>query len=572
MRIAILSPVAWRTPPLHYGPWEQIASSIAEGLVARGIDVTLFATLDSLTTAKLDGVCPVGYEGQAGVDGRISEALHVAHALARSADFDLIHNHLDWLPLAFARQWRAPMVTTIHGFSGRGTLPAYTNARNSAFVSISDSDRAPELEYVATVHHGIDLDMLPLSTVAGDSLVAFGRIHPDKGTAQAIEIARRAGRRLVICGSCRTHAISARRSNPTSTAIAFAISVRSGPPSAPRSSAVQRCCFTPSRSTNPSDYRWSKRWHAVRQSSPTLAVRCARSWTKAGPVGWSTARLPQRNGSTQPRHLDRAAIRAVAERRFGVDRMVDEYLAIYRRSSAAQVRSDARARAAFRAGLQLLAPAHCNVHVARVSTWAQVRAEFAHMRDIGFRVVRFFLLTEDFLPAPDRVASDKLSQLVEVARIASEERIATIPTLITINMSGKMWWPAWIPSPRPSLFADPTLLRAQALLVESCARALAGDASIRAFDLSNEQDDAQPVPTRNAGWLWTALLTAAVRRGAPGVPVQVGAHLPSLRSTTHLRIDDLATVVDEDCMHAYPLYCDVSRGFSIRSWCLSAAL
>jgi endo-1,4-beta-mannosidase len=191
----------------------------------------------------------------------------------------------------------------------------------------------------------------------------------------------------------------------------------------------------------------------------------------------------------------------------------------------------------------------------------EVRAELAHMRDIGFRVVRFFLLTEDFLPAPDRVASDKLSQLVEVARIASEEHIATIPTLITINMSGKMWWPAWIQSPRPSLFADPTLLRAQALLVESCARALAGDASIRAFDLSNELDDAQPVPTRDAGWLWTALLTAAVRRGAPSVPVQVGAHLPSLRSTTHLRIDDLAGVVDEDCMHAYPLYCDVARGF-----------
>jgi endo-1,4-beta-mannosidase len=191
----------------------------------------------------------------------------------------------------------------------------------------------------------------------------------------------------------------------------------------------------------------------------------------------------------------------------------------------------------------------------------EVRAELAHMRDIGFRVVRFFLLTEDFLPAPDRVASDKLSQLVEVARIASEEHIATIPTLITINMSGKMWWPAWIQAPRPSLFADPTLLRAQALLVESCARALAGDTSIRAFDLSNELDDAQPVPTRDAGWLWAALLTAAVRRGAPGVPVQVGAHLPSLRSTTHLRIDDLAGVVDEDCMHAYPLYCDVARGF-----------
>jgi endo-1,4-beta-mannosidase len=190
-----------------------------------------------------------------------------------------------------------------------------------------------------------------------------------------------------------------------------------------------------------------------------------------------------------------------------------------------------------------------------------VRAELAHMRDLGFHVVRFFLLTEDFLPEPSRVDAAKVAQLVEVARIASEERIATIPTLITINMSGKMWWPSFMREPRPSLFADPALLRAQTLLVETCARALAGDASIRAFDLSNELDDAQPVPSRDAGWLWAALLTGAVRRAAPGVPVQVGAHLPSLRSPTHLRIDDLASVVDEDCMHAYPLYCDAARSF-----------
>jgi endo-1,4-beta-mannosidase len=190
-----------------------------------------------------------------------------------------------------------------------------------------------------------------------------------------------------------------------------------------------------------------------------------------------------------------------------------------------------------------------------------VRAEFAHMRDLGFHVVRFFVLAQDFLIDPLHVASQRVAQLVEVARIASEERIASIPTLVTINMSGKMWWPAWLHEPRPSLFADPSLLRSQALLVETCARALAGDASIRAFDLSNELDDAQHVPSRAAGWLWSALLAGIVRRAAPGVPVQVGAHLPSLRATTHLRIDDLASVVDEDCMHAYPLYCDAARDF-----------
>jgi endo-1,4-beta-mannosidase len=193
-----------------------------------------------------------------------------------------------------------------------------------------------------------------------------------------------------------------------------------------------------------------------------------------------------------------------------------------------------------------------------------VRAEMAHMRDLGFAVVRFFLLTEDFLPAPMTVAGDKVAQLVEVARIAGEERLASIPTLITINMSGKLWWPGWMldqhGSPR-GLYSDPALLRSQALLVETCARALAGDASIRAFDLSNEIDDAQLPPTRDAGWLWTALLAGAVRAAAPGIPVQCGAHLPSLAGSNNLRIDDLAKILDEDCMHAYPLYSDVATSF-----------
>ena len=199
MRLALLGPIAWRTPPVHYGPWELVTSLLAEGLVTRGVDVTLFATLDSLTAAELDGVCPRGYAEDDGLDGRVWEALHVSHALARSGEFDLVHNQLDWLPLAFSAHCAAPMVTTIHGFSGAGILPAYARGQ-SAYVSISDSDRSPELDYVATVHHGIDLDALPWQAAAGDDLVVFGRIHPDKGTADAIEIARRAGRRLVICG------------------------------------------------------------------------------------------------------------------------------------------------------------------------------------------------------------------------------------------------------------------------------------------------------------------------------------------------------------------------------------
>jgi glycosyltransferase involved in cell wall biosynthesis len=200
VKVALLGPIAWRTPPRHYGPWEQVTSLLAEGLVARGVDVTLFATLDSLTTARLEGVCTTGYAENPRLDGRVWEALHVAHVFERSADFDLVHSHLDWLPLAFAHACRSPLLTTIHGFSGRRILPAYISAKSSYFVAISNADRAPELSYAATIHHGIDLQALPLSLTCGDALVAFGRIHPDKGTAKAIEIARLAGRRLVLCG------------------------------------------------------------------------------------------------------------------------------------------------------------------------------------------------------------------------------------------------------------------------------------------------------------------------------------------------------------------------------------
>jgi glycosyltransferase involved in cell wall biosynthesis len=199
MKVALLGPIAWRTPPRHYGPWELITSLLAEGLTARGVDVTLFATLDSVTKATLDGVCPTGYEESPDIDGRVWEAIHVAHALRRSGEFDLVHNHLDWLPLAFSEHCAAPLLTTIHGFSGQNILPAYRRARSS-FVSISDSDRSPDLDYVGTVYHGVDVDGLPFNPDGGDDLVAFGRIHPDKGTHTAIEIARRAGRRLIICG------------------------------------------------------------------------------------------------------------------------------------------------------------------------------------------------------------------------------------------------------------------------------------------------------------------------------------------------------------------------------------
>lgn len=201
MRIAMLAPISWRVPPRHYGPWERVVSLLTEGLVERGIDVTLFATADSITRARLVGVCPRPYSEDPAIDPKVWECLHVSEVFERAGEFDLIHNHFDFLPLTYSGLTRTPVVTTIHGFSSDCTLPVYEKYDGRAYyVSISDADRSPRLSYVATVRHGVALEEFALRREQGEYLIFFGRIHPDKGVAEAVEVARRAGLPLVIAG------------------------------------------------------------------------------------------------------------------------------------------------------------------------------------------------------------------------------------------------------------------------------------------------------------------------------------------------------------------------------------
>ena len=199
-RVAILSPVAWRTPPRQYGAWETVAGNIAEGLVDRGWDVTLFATADSLTRAHLHAVVAKGYEEDRSIDPKVAEYLHITEVFEHAAEFDLIHSHYDFMALAYTRLVKTPVLTTIHGFSSPRIMPVYDKYRDGYFVSISDSDRAPELNYLATVYNGIDLALYPQRKIGGEALIFIGRIHPDKGVHLAIETARQSGRRLRIAG------------------------------------------------------------------------------------------------------------------------------------------------------------------------------------------------------------------------------------------------------------------------------------------------------------------------------------------------------------------------------------
>lgn len=202
MKIAMLSPIAWRTPPMHYGPWELVTSLLTEELVKKGVDVTLFATENSITEAKLRSVAPKGYEEDKDIDAKVYECLHISECFEQSGEFDIIHNQFDFLPLTYSRLIDTPLVTTIHGFSSSKILPVYKKYNlNTHYISISDADRSSELDYLATVYHGIDLSQFTFNpNPKGDYILYFGRVHHDKGTKEAVEIARALEMRLVIAG------------------------------------------------------------------------------------------------------------------------------------------------------------------------------------------------------------------------------------------------------------------------------------------------------------------------------------------------------------------------------------
>src|SRR5579859_758914 len=204
-RVAVLAPVAWRTPPRQYGAWETVAGNIAEGLVSHGWNVTLFATKDSITRAHLHAVVDRGYEEDPAIDPKVAEYLHISEAFEHAAEFDLVHSHYDFMALSYTRLVTTPVLTTIHGFSSPKIMPMYEKYRDGYFVSISNSDRAPGLNYLATVYNGIDLSLYPIQERCGDHLVFLGRIHPDKGVHLAIEVARLSGLPLLIAGIIQDH-------------------------------------------------------------------------------------------------------------------------------------------------------------------------------------------------------------------------------------------------------------------------------------------------------------------------------------------------------------------------------
>ena len=330
LRIAVLAPVSWRVPPRHYGPWEQFASLLTEGLVARGVDVTLFATADSITSGRLASVIARGYSEDAGVEPKVVECLHIAHAFERADEFDVIHNSFDFLPLTYSELVDTPVLTTIHGFSSELILPVYQRYNaTGAYVAISDADRHPSLDYLATIHHGIDTSAFSLHSSPGGYLLFFGRIHPDKGTAEAIDVADASGLPLVIAGIVQDQAYFDERVAPRldGERISFV-----GPVSAGERSALLGGAHALLHLIGFDEPFGYSVVESMACGTPVIAFRRGSmgELIAEGTTGFLVDDVAGAVAAVdRAASLDREAIRADAVARFDVARMVDDYLDAY---------------------------------------------------------------------------------------------------------------------------------------------------------------------------------------------------------------------------------------------------
>lgn len=327
----MLAPIAWRTPPRHYGPWELVTSLLTEALVARGVDVTLFATRDSLTAGTLAGVVPAPYSEDPSIDAKVWEMLHVAHVFERAGEFDLIHNQADFVPLAFSRLVDTPVVTTIHGFSSERILPVYqAYAERTHYVAISDSDRHPALRYAATIHHGIVLEDFPFDAEGSDNLLFFGRIHPDKGAREAIEVAAASGRALVMAGIIQDEGYHAREIAPAIDGRAVTYLGPVGGEQRTRTLGAARALLHLINFDEPFGLSVVE---AMACGTPVIATRRGSmpELIDHGITGF-LVETPGEAVEAVARigEIDRAACRAAVADRFSVARMADRYLALYR--------------------------------------------------------------------------------------------------------------------------------------------------------------------------------------------------------------------------------------------------
>lgn len=331
MKIGVLSPIAWRTPPRHYGPWELFVHLLTEELVTLDIDVTLFATKDSITSAELVGVCPAPYEEDRSLDVKVWECLHISEIFEQADRFDLIHNSFDFLPLTYSGLVDTPVVTTIHGFSSSRILPVYRKYNDRTYyVAISDADRSPDLDYVATVHHGLPIETFPFQEEPEDYLLFFGRISYEKGLVEAIDLAEQCQMPLKIAGIIQDEEYFRTRVEPRLRPGAVDFLGPAGPEMRNRLLGGARALLHIINFDEPFGFTMIE---AMACGTPVVARRRGSipEVVDPGITGEIVDSIDQGEAAVfKAMEIDRKGIRKQAESRWSVKRMADDYVRVYK--------------------------------------------------------------------------------------------------------------------------------------------------------------------------------------------------------------------------------------------------
>jgi len=338
MRIAQISPLIESVPPRCYGGTERIVSYLTEELVRAGHDVTLFASGDSMTAARLEPMCAEGLRLAKGpVDPLIFHILMLEEVRRRAAEFDVLHVHLDLLHYPMLRRESGRCLTTLHGRLDQPCARRlYQTFDDYALVSISDHQRAPmpPVNWAATVHHGLPRDLLPFSPKPEGYLAFLGRISPEKRPDRAIAIAERAGARLKIAAKI-----------DRADADYWEQKIRPLVEASPRVEFIgeinerEKADFLGNASALLFPIDWPEPFglvmiEAMACGTPVIAFGCGSvpEVVEDGASGFIVSSVEEAVGRVDDAaRLDRAVIRAIFEKRFSAERMARDYLSIYSR-------------------------------------------------------------------------------------------------------------------------------------------------------------------------------------------------------------------------------------------------
>jgi glycosyltransferase involved in cell wall biosynthesis len=341
LRIAQVAPVATSVPPPRSGSIESMTSLLTEGLVARGHEVTLFATGESQTTARLHATFAHGYRQEPSMwPWELCELINIAAAMERASEFDLIHCQAEYQPLSmvFSRLSPTPLLQTLHYSPGPDELAMWERYRDAAFVAVSAAQARlmGRLNVVAVVPHGLDTSAFTFRADPDDYLLFLGRFTPGKGPLEAIEIAARAGQRLVLAAEANEYYRTAVAPHVDGVRVTYAGELDHAGKVALLGGA--RALLYPVQVDEPYGLVLAE---AASCGTPVAALDrgAAREVVVDGATGFvfqSVDELIER--LPQVLALDRKGVRAAAEEQYGVDGMVDGYLAAYAQLLAASKR------------------------------------------------------------------------------------------------------------------------------------------------------------------------------------------------------------------------------------------